>query len=194
MHDPTEEEDWRFVERPGAEGTLAAFRRDVVTHGGDVMRNPAIWHMAVYRFGNWSLGLQRRPVRWVTSKAYGVMSLVSERLTGVHMDRRTRIGEDFHIVHAEAPISIHPHTVIGDRVGIMHGVTIGTNVDSEHEAPVIGNDVFIGVGAVVVGGITIGDNVSIAANSLVTTDVPDNSVAVGVPAKIYPRLKLAKKP
>jgi serine O-acetyltransferase len=76
--------------------------------------------------------------------------------------------------------------VIGDRCGIMHNVTIGTNMTEG--VPVIGDDVFIGVGACILGDITIGDRVRISANSLVTTDVPPDSIAIGVPAKILPSL------
>ncbi|MGB5810642.1 MAG: serine acetyltransferase [Polyangiales bacterium] len=177
----------RSERRPGAEGSWKAFRQDVERHGGEY-RNSAIWHMALYRFGNWSLARKNRQLRWLTSKMYGAVTPLMEILTGVRMDRMTRIGEGFHIVHTDAPISIHPEAIIGDRVGVMHGVTIGTNTGEG--VPQIGNDVFIGTGAVVLGDITIGDNVSIAANSLVTTNVPPNSVAVGVPAKIYPKLKL----
>jgi serine O-acetyltransferase len=68
----------------------------------------------------------------------------------------------------------------------MHNVTIGTNMGAG--APVIGDDVFIGVNATVLGPIRVGDRVRIAANTAVTTDVPDDSIAVGSPAKIYRRL------
>jgi serine O-acetyltransferase len=59
--------------------------------------------------------------------------------------------------------------------------------DSEPCAPVIGNNVDIGTGAKILGPITIGNNVLIGANAVVIRDVPDNSVAVGVPAVIKPR-------
>ena len=54
-------------------------------------------------------------------------------------------------------------------------------------APIIGNNVDIGAGAKVLGRITIGNNVLIGANAVVIKDVPDNSIAVGVPAEIKPR-------
>ncbi len=172
---------------PGRGGTWQEFRRDVKRHGGGI-RNQANWHLAVYHFGNWSLRLDNDFLRWLTSKIYGVLSPISEVITNVYCDRTTKIGEDFHLIHAEGAISIHPAAVIGDRVGIMHGVTIGSGPGKG--APRIGNDVFIGTGAVVIGNITVGDNVNISANSLVSSNVPSNSTAIGVPAKIYPRLRL----
>jgi serine O-acetyltransferase len=147
-------------------------------------RNRAIWSLAVYWFGRWSLGLSNRPLRWVTSKIYGVLNIVSQIVTGVHMVRDVRIGDGFHIIHA-ATIFIHSEVVIGDRVGVMHNVTIGTNMSSE--VPVIGNDVFIGAGASVLGKVRVGDGARIAANSLVIMDVPEGAFAVGVPAKVFKR-------
>jgi len=67
---------------------------------------------------------------------------------------------------------------------VMHNVTIGTNMTGG--APRIGNDVFIGCGATILGEITIGDGVRIASNSLVISDVPAGAMAMGVPAKVYP--------
>ncbi|MDQ3440671.1 MAG: hypothetical protein M3478_10020, partial [Planctomycetota bacterium] len=66
---------------------------------------------------------------------------------------------------------------------VMHNVTAGTNMTEG--APTIGNDVFIGCGAVILGDIKIGDGVRIAANSLVVSDVPSGAMAMGVPARVY---------
>ena len=107
-------------------------------------------------------------------------------VTKVWIPPQVQIGKDFHIIHAEGSLSIHPDAIIGDRVGVMHNVTIGTNMGPG--APVIGDDVFIGVNSTVLGRIRIGDRVRIAANTAVTTNVPPDSVVVGSPARIYPRL------
>jgi serine O-acetyltransferase len=68
----------------------------------------------------------------------------------------------------------------------MHNVTIGTNM--AEGAPIIGDDVFIGVNSTVLGAIRIGDRVRIAANTAVSSDVPSDSIVVGSPARILPRL------
>ena len=70
----------------------------------------------------------------------------------------------------------------------MHNVTIGTNMRGR--APIIGDDVFIGVNSTVLGPITIGDRVRIGANTAVSTNVPSDSVVIGSPAKIYPSLPI----
>jgi serine O-acetyltransferase len=142
-----------------------------------------------YRFGRWSLNLPQ-PLRWMTSKIYGILKFVIKIINRIEIDRTTEIGADLHIIHTEN-ISIHPEAVIGSRCSIMHGVTIGTNMFDG--CPKIGNDVFIGCGASILGNIKIGSGARIAANSLVVTDVPPGAVAMGVPAKIYPQLSRLDK-
>jgi serine O-acetyltransferase len=156
--------------------------RDDYERHGATMRNMAFWAIATYRIGNWANTLPR-PLNKVGGKVYGVMSLFVEATTGILLNREARIGEEFHLVHA-GNIKIHPNAIIGDRVGIMQDVTIGEQGFGRDGAPVIGNDVFIGAGAKILGPITIGDRARIAANSLVVTDVPADSTAIGVPAKI----------
>ena len=157
-------------------------REDYDTHGRQ-LRNRALWAMFCYRFGRWAAELEFAPARWLFGKIYGGIMVFAPILSGVYLDRETRVGRRFHIVHP-GMVLIHPHTQIGDRVGVMHGITIGQNMAGG--VPRIGNDVFIGTGAAVLGPITIGDGARIAANSLVITDVPPGMLAMGVPAKNYP--------
>jgi serine O-acetyltransferase len=154
-------------------------RADAKRHGG--AKSGGFWALAVYRYGRWSLTLPNPAARWVTSKIYGVANQAVETLAGVDLDRRTEIGEGLHFIHT-GMISIHPNVKMGERVGIMHGVTIGTNMGGA--VPTIGNDVFIGCHSSILGGVTIGDGARIAANSLVTSDVPAGAFAVGVPARV----------
>ena len=83
-------------------------------------------------------------------------------------------------------VVIHRRSVIGENCEISHQVTIGGR-GGFHEVPVIGNDVFIGAGAKVLGPITVGDGAIIGANAVVLTDVPAHSVAVGIPARVIKR-------
>ena len=90
--------------------------------------------------------------------------------------------KDVYFCHKGFGIVIHPKAIIGPGTVIQHRVTIG-----EKETgcvPVIGKNCFIGAGAIVIGGIKIGDNVKIGAGAVVTKDVPDNCTVVGVPARI----------
>ena len=159
-------------------------RKDYTVHGRS-LSNPALWAMAVYRFGQWADRLRPVPLRWLFGKAYGALMIFAPIVTGVHIERSVRVGQGFHIVHAGG-IFIHPDVTMGERCGVMQNVTIGINM--KEGVPKIGDDVFIGAGAVILGDITIGTRARIAANSLVISDVPSGAVAMGVPAKIYPNL------
>lgn len=160
-------------------------REDYRRHGSS-LTEPAFVSLAIYRYGRWAYQRKNPVARKIANLGYGLMKTLILNVTKVWIPPQTKIGKDFHIIHAEGSLSIHPDAVIGDRVGVMHNVTIGTNM--RDGAPIIGDDVFIGVNSTVLGKIRIGDRVRIAANTAVTTNVPSDSVVVGSPAKIYPRL------
>ena len=164
---------------------ISEIKADYARHGRS-LRDPAFVSLALYRFGRWGLARRTKPGRVLASKSYGLLAFFVCNVTKVWIPPRVTIGAEFHIIHAEGSLSIHPEAVIGDRLGVMHNVTIGTNMGPG--APVIGDDVFIGVNSTVLGPIRIGDRVRIAANTAVTTDGPSDSVVVGSPARIYPRL------
>ncbi len=166
-------------------------RGDYRRHGRSLL-NPAFMALFTYRYGRWSIKRRNRIARRLASASYGFINFFIANLTKVWIPPQVTIGEDFHIIHAEGSLSIHPDVIIGDRLGVMHNVTIGTNMGAG--APVIGDDVFIGVNSTVLGRIRIGDRVRIAANTAVTTNVPPDSIVIGSPAKIYPRLTPFPKP
>lgn len=112
--------------------------------------------------------------------------------SGIQIPARTNIGEGFYIGHTGRLI-IHPDAVIGKNVNVATGVTIGQeNRGKRQGVPVIGNDVWIGTNAVVVGNIKIGDDVLIAPLSFVNFDVPSHSIVVGNPARIISRENATK--
>lgn len=96
------------------------------------------------------------------------------------------IPSSLKLPHQGLGVVIHPAVKIGNNCVIYQHVTLGANGKKEHgnEAPVIGNNVMIGAGAVLLGNIRIGDNAIIAANSVVLNDVPENAMVAGIPAKI----------
>lgn len=105
---------------------------------------------------------------------------------GFQIYPETEIGEGFYLGHWGSLV-INPKAKIGKNCNIAQGVTIGQqNRGSKAGFPVIGNGVWIGTNAVIVGGIAIGNNVLIAPNSYINFDVPEDSVVAGNPAKIYP--------
>jgi serine O-acetyltransferase len=82
-------------------------------------------------------------------------------------------------------VVIHGEARIGDDCMIMQQVTVG--MIDEGEVPVIGNRVYIGAGAKIIGKLIVGDGARIGANAVVVNDVPSNATAVGIPARIIRR-------
>ncbi len=103
---------------------------------------------------------------------------------GVHLNIHTKVGPGFYLSHPCA-IIINDQATIGRNCNISQSVTLGVSNRGEHKGfPEIGDEVFIGPGAVILGGIKIGNRAAIGANAVVTKDVPEGAVAAGVPAKI----------
>jgi len=103
---------------------------------------------------------------------------------GILIPCQTRIGSGFYIVHFGG-IVISARTVLGRNVSISPGVVIGRSVRGPRRGnAVIGDNVYIGPGAKVIGKVRVGDNVAIGANCVVTKDVPDKAVVVGVPGRV----------
>lgn len=106
-----------------------------------------------------------------------------------HIDllAQTKIGPGLYIGHPYG-ITINPAAVIGSNINIHKGVTIGQENRGERKgAPVIGDQVWIGVNATIVGKIKIGNDVLIAPNAYVNCDVPDHSIVVGNPCTVISR-------
>jgi serine O-acetyltransferase len=160
-------------------------REDWRTYERDPARQ-GLWVMAVYRFGRWRYGIKPAWLRLPFSFIYKLLKLLSQILTGIDLPCEVTVGKRLLIEHFGG-IIISGDTVLGDDVVVRNGVTIGLKRTGERGAPVIGNRVDIGAGAKILGAITIGDDVVIGANAVVITDVPPNSLAVGVPARIIAR-------
>ncbi len=97
---------------------------------------------------------------------------------------KTKVGEGLYIGHPYG-ISINSSAIIGKNCNLSKGVTIGQeNRGFRKGAPILGNYVWVGVNATIVGKITIGDDVLIAPNAFVNCDVPSHSIVIGNPCKI----------
>jgi serine O-acetyltransferase len=160
-------------------------REDWITYERNPWRQ-GLWVMAVYRFGRWRYRFRHRVVRAPLSFLYKVLFLLMQILTGIELPCETKIGRRFRIDHFGG-IIVSGDAVFGDDIIIRNGVTVGLRNSGTRGSPVFGNRVDIGAGAKILGTITIGDDVTIGANSVVIHDVPSNSAAVGIPARIISR-------
>jgi serine O-acetyltransferase len=160
-------------------------RQDLQNYKGNWSAQ-GFWVMVVYRFGRWRYGVRPLLLRKMLSFLYKILFKVIQVVAGVELPCEVEIGRNFIIDHFGG-IVISGYAKFGDNCRIRNGVVVGLKDKDDPCAPVIGNNVDIGAGAKILGRITIGDNVLVGANAVVVRDVPDNSVAVGVPAVVKPR-------
>ena len=134
----------------------------------------------VYRFFNWlhRKGLPGQPLRFLFERFI-------EITCGISIPACCQIGKGFRIHHFGG-IIFHPTTKLGENCTFYQGVTIGDSGGSGNAAT-IGNNVLIGAGAKIIGELLIGDNVTIGANTVVTKNVPTNTIVVGSPARFLPK-------
>lgn len=160
-------------------------RRDFHTHFRDLGRQ-GFWAMLVYRFGRWRYTITRSWIRKPLSLLYKILYKIVQILTGIELPCEVPVGRNFRIDHF-GDIIISGFAAFGDDCIVRNGVTVGLKRIDEIGAPQIGNNVNIGAGAKILGKISIGNNVDIGANAVVLTNVPDDHVAVGIPARIFPK-------
>ena len=138
---------------------------------------PGIKAVRSHRLAHWCY---RHNLRFLAR----AISQRSRRRTGIEIHPGATIGRRLVIDHGMG-IVIGETAEIGDDCLIYHGVTLGgTGKDVGKRHPTIGNNVLIGTGAKVLGPIKVGDNSRIAANSVVLKEIPEDSTAVGIPARV----------
>lgn len=124
------------------------------------------------------------------SKHYFAARAVSQwarHKTGIEIHPGATIGKGLFIDHGMGVV-IGETTEIGDNCTLYQGVTLGgTGKDVGKRHPTLGNNVLVGAGAKVLGPFKIEDNSKIAANAVVLKEVPENSTAVGIPARVVRR-------
>jgi len=160
-------------------------REDWRTHDRKWNRH-GFWVLVVYRFGRWRYTIRLRPLRMPFSFCYEVLKFLSVMLLGTELPCEAAIGRRFVIEHIGG-IVVSGDATFGDDCIMRNGVTVGLRHRGVRGSPQIGNRVDIGAGAKLLGPIRIGDDTAIGANAVVLCDVPANSIAVGVPARISPR-------
>ena len=119
-----------------------------------------------------------------------IISQLSRFLTGIEIHPKAKIGKNLFIDHGMGVV-IGETSEIGDNVTIYHMVTLGgiapsINSDSQREIkrhPTLMDNVVIGSGAQILGPVMIGKNAKVGANAVVTKNVPDNAVMIGIPAR-----------
>ncbi len=125
------------------------------------------------------------PIHKMLRKYASLRHLFWTLVTASDIDPHMKFGSGLVLPHPNGVV-IHEDAVIGNNCMIMQQVTIGMTANGE--APTIGNDVYIGAGAKILGKVQVGDGARIGAQAVVLSDVPAHCTAVGIPARIIRRL------
>ena len=162
--------------------------------GKELWLNPAVWAIGCYRLGSWlnvarPFILIRIPLKLFSYGANKFCEVFMEMC----IDPHASIGEGLYISHIGG-IHINPQAVLGRNCDIAHRVTIGTSAMGRKGAPTLGDGVYVGTGAALVGKIRIGDGAKIAANTLVMTNVPAGATVMGVPGRVIMQPPKAARP
>lgn len=154
-----------------------------------VVQSPGLQAVLVHRFGAGVLRSRPqtsagRTLRSLGRLAHFALARTTEMTTGIRINEHARIGPGLHIAHHGTTI-IGPVTM-GSNVTLTHSVTLGRSGRRRESAcPTLGDRVWIGPGAVITGGLTIGDDAVIGANAVVTRSVASRAVAYGIPARVH---------
>ena len=170
-----------------------AFQRDISKYQGrngggalkQVLTEQGLWALLQYRLDAsvYRSGLAS-PVKAIVRLPLIVWRKVVEVATGISIPCTVEIGPGLHLPHGGLRV-FNSAASVGSDCCITHGVTLGiSGTGARRGAPQIGNRVYIGANAVVVGRVVIGDDAVVGANSLVNRDVPPHTTVVGVPAVV----------
>ncbi|MFO0888496.1 MAG: serine acetyltransferase [Isosphaeraceae bacterium] len=145
--------------------TSAALLKTLLTDGTAAM--------LLYRLMQWSRRHRLAPLEMVFNKILSVFC-------GCIIGRGAEFGPGFVLIHSNGVV-INGSVRGGSDVVVEHQVTIGAE---RRESPVLGDGVFLGAGAKVIGGVNIGDGVRVGANAVVVSNLPPHCTAVGIPARV----------
>ena len=172
-------------------GTLAAIKREIMEEVRAVKeRDPAaksdVEVLLLYS-GVHAILAYRVSHKLYLSRHYlsaRTVSQLARFLTGIEIHPGAKIGKNIFIDHG-AGVVIGETAEVGDNCTIYQGVTLGgTGKDKGKRHPTLGNNVMVGAGAKVLGPFRIGDNSKIAAGAVVLEEIPSDSTAVGIPARV----------
>jgi serine O-acetyltransferase len=137
--------------------------------------NPGIHAVVLFRVAS---ALHRRGLASLAA----IVSLLNAYLTSADIDQRAEFGPGLRIYHPVGVV-VHGDARVGARARLYSDVVLGMQGPKDRGVPTAGDDLWVGSGAKILGSVTIGDRVAVGANAVVLGDVPDDHVALGVPAR-----------
>lgn len=136
----------------------------------------SLWAIAIFRFAKWAQRIPIFPIRFLFLLVYFFLYKFSEAFTGIRISAESEIGPGL-VIHNFGGVLIKGN--IGRNCVVVQGAQIVSRADGRGRGwPTLGDNVYVGSGAKILGGVTIGNRVRIGANAVVMKDVPDDSVVM----------------
>lgn len=166
----------RYV-TPGTRSRVATLRA--------FLANEPLWAIGVFRLGQYLRDEAPALVRLAGKIPYGLLHRAVALGLGIHLYPQTQVGAGLYIGHYGG-VWISPHATLGEQCAVNHEATIGL-AGRLGPGPLLGDRVWVGPNSTITGPVRIGSGVVIGANSLVVSNIEENGVAVGVPARVISR-------
>lgn len=168
-------------QNPPGISLFSLFREDLRTHDGKLLE-PGFLALAVHRIGNARMDVRPKLLRAPLTALYVLLFRLVNTTYGIDLPYTVRVGRRVRIWHHGGMVL--GARAIGDDVHLRHNTTFGVlNRRELTGKPIIGNRVDVGVGACVLGRVTVGDDAVVGPNSVVLRDVEPGAVVLGVPAR-----------
>lgn len=153
---------------------------------GSKLASCGFWALFVHRFGNWRFNVKNRLLAFPLNALFRLMFDFVRFFFGIQLSVETQVGRRVILLHHGGMYL--GAAKIGDGVLLKQNTTMGYRIGGDYGLPTLEDNVEVGTGAAILGAVTIGHDSFVAANSLVLKDVPPNSIAMGVPARAFPKL------
>jgi serine O-acetyltransferase len=170
---------------------LSRFTQTYILRGQSFSKWRVFWESLILKAGFQAV-LLYRVSHWLHQRGFVYLpwslSRLSLAITGAEIEFNAEIGPGLFVAHPVG-IVVGRGTVIGSEATLFQGVTFGVkswHPDAIRKFPKVGNKCYFFAGAAVLGGVTIGNDCIVGAHAVLTDDMPDGSLALGVPAKVYP--------
>lgn len=170
---------------------LSRFTQTFVLRGQPFSKRRVFWESLIFKAGFQAILLYRLS-HWLFQRGFiysaWFLSRFSLVITGAEIEFNAEIGPAMFVSHPVG-IVVGRGTIIGSEVTLFQGVTFGVkswHPDDIRKFPRVGNKCYFFAGAAVLGDVTVGDNCIVGAHAVLTSDLPDGGLALGIPAQIYP--------
>jgi serine O-acetyltransferase len=149
----------------------------------------SLWAIGIFRFGKWAQSFHFRAIRWPLMTVYFFLYKLSQAISGISISLASEIGPGL-VIHNYGGVIIHGR--VGKDCIFVQGSQMISRADGKARGwPSLGDNVYVGAGAKILGNVRIGDEAQIGANAVVMTDVPERSIVMPPECRTITKVRTA---